>query len=135
MHRAQGFFPIDAKSVETALNELDAHLTLRTFLVGYQLTAADVAVWGAIRGNKIAYNAVKKASLVNFTRWYKFIEETYPWVPHTIQQANALALAKKAAKSAEGASYNIALPETQNGVVTRFPPEPSWVRLGPRAFD
>lgn len=31
----------------------------------------------------------------------------------------------KAVKAREGASYEIALPDTDKGVVTRFPPEPS----------
>jgi len=117
--------PTDFKSVEGPLHELDAHLTLRSYVVGYDLTVADLSVWGAIRGNKVAFAAVKKGSMLNVSRWFKFIEETNSWIAAAIQSANAQAAAKKATKSSEGASYDIALPDTDKGVITRFPPEPS----------
>ena len=105
--------------------ELDAHLILRSYVVGYSLTLADLAVWGAVRGNKVAYAAVKKGNILHVSRWFRFVEETNPWIANAVQSANAQAQAKKATKSAEGASYDIALPDTDKGVVTRFPPEPS----------
>ena len=100
-------------------------MTLRSYIVGYTLSIADLSVWGAIRGNKVAHAAMKKTSIQNVSRWFKFIEETSPWIASTIQSMNAQAQEKKAAKSKEGASYDIALPDTDKGVVTRFPPEPS----------
>ena len=105
--------------------ELDSHLTLRSYIVGYTLTIADLAVWGAIRGNKIGFAAVKKGNMLNLTRWYNFIDESNPWIATTLQGLNAAAQEKKAAKSKEGGSFDIALPDTEKGVVTRFPPEPS----------
>ena len=123
--RASRLQATDPKATEAQLLELDAHLTLRSYIVGYSLTAADVAVWGAIRGNKIATATIKKGAIVNVTRWYKFIDESNPWVSAAIQSANAQAQSKKTAKSAEGGSYGIGLPDTEKGVVTRFPPEPS----------
>ena len=123
--KTASFFPTDFKSVDGPLLELDAHLTLRSHIVGYTLTVADLSVWGAIRGNKIAYAAVKKGALLNVNRWFKFIDETNPWIVAAVHSANAQAQAKKATKSSEGASYDIALPDTEKGVVTRFPPEPS----------
>ena len=63
--------------------------------------------------------------MLNINRWFKFIDETNPWIVTAILSANAQAQAKKATKSSEGASYDIALPDTEKGVVTRFPPEPS----------
>ena len=125
MNRSIGFYKADHKSIENPLQELDAHLTLRSYIVGYSLSAADLVVWGAIRGNKIAFAAVKKGAIFNVSRWFRFIDETCPWIATAIQSANAQAQSKKSAKSAEGASYDIALPETDKGVVTRFPPEPS----------
>ena len=118
-------FPTDFKSIDGPLLELDAHLTLRSHVVGYNLTVADLSVWGAIRGNKVAYAAVKKGAMLNVNRWFKFVDETNPWIAAALHSANAQAQAKKATKSSEGASYDIALPDTENGVVTRFPPEPS----------
>jgi len=125
LERTVSLHPTDFKSVEGPLHELDAHLTLRSYVVGYDLTVADLSVWGAIRGNKVAFAAVKKGSMLNVSRWFKFIEETNIWIAAAIQSANAQAAAKKATKSSEGASYDIALPETEKGVITRFPPEPS----------
>ena len=107
------------------MHEFDAHLTIRSYIVGYSLTIADLAIWGAIRGNKVAVAAVRKGNMINLGRWFKFIEETNPWIATAVQSANAQAAAKKATKSSEGASYDIALPDTEKGVVTRFPPEPS----------
>ena len=125
LSRTAVFYPTDFKSVEGHLLELDAHLTLRSYIVGYTLTIADLSVWGAIRGNKVAYAAVKKGAMLNLSRWFRFIEETNPWIVTAVLSANAQAQAKKTAKSSEGASYDIALHDTEKGVVTRFPPEPS----------
>ncbi|KAL9577922.1 MAG: hypothetical protein Q9212_006052 [Teloschistes hypoglaucus] len=129
--RTNGFIPTDFKSVEGPLLELDSHLTLRSFVVGYSLTPADLAVWGAIRGNKVAYAAVKKGAMLNVTRWFKFVEETNMWIAPAVQSLNAHAQERKVAKSKEGANYDIALPDTDKGVVTRFPPEPSgYLHIG-----
>ncbi|MCJ1275927.1 hypothetical protein MMC21_003732 [Puttea exsequens] len=129
--RTTSFTPADFKSVEGPLHQLDAHLTLRSYVVGYTLTIADLSVWGAIRGNKVAYAAVKKGNMLNVSRWFKFIDETNPWIAEAIALANAQAQAKRSAKSSEGASYDIALPDKDKGVVTRFPPEPSgYLHIG-----
>ena len=122
----KNFFVADFKSAEAALLELDSHLTLRSYIIGYGLTPADLAIWGAIRGNKVALAAIRKGAMLSVSRWFHFIEETNPWIATAIQSANAQAQAKKTAKSSEGASYDIALPDTEKGVVTRFPPEPSY---------
>ena len=119
------FAGLDAKATQGQLFELERHLTLRSCLIGYSITAADVAFWGAIRGNKVAAAAVKKGALINVSRWHRFIEESCPWIAPAIQSVNAQAQAKKEAQSARGANYGIGLPDTDKGVVTRFPPEPS----------
>jgi len=127
MTRLPKFFPPDFKSVEGPLFELDSHLTLRSHIVGYTLTTADILIWGAIRGHKAAASAMKKGSMINVSRWFRYIEEANPWITAAVQSMNAQAQAKKAADSSKGASYDIALPDTDKGVVTRFPPEPSYV--------
>lgn len=106
---------------------LDTHLLLRSFVVGYSLSTADIALWGALRGNRIAVAALKKGNLVNLTRWYRFLEELCPWASSAVESMNAVDRKKKLAKSKEGGSYDIDLRNTENGVVTRFPPEPSYV--------
>ena len=98
---------------------------MRSYLVGYSLSIADLSVWGAIRGNRVAHAAIKTGSMINMCRWFRFVEETNPWIAVAVQSLNQAAREKKAAKSKEGGSYDIALPDTDKGVVTRFPPEPS----------
>lgn len=123
--RIPALIPTDFKAIEGPLLELDAHLTLRSFIIGYSLTVADLCVWGVIRGNKIAYAAMKKGTMLNVSRWFRYIEEAHQWIATALQSLNAQAQEKRSAKSKEGASYDIALPDTASGVVTRFPPEPS----------
>lgn len=119
------FATLDFKALDAHLQRLDRHLLLRSFIVGYSLSAVDVALWSAIRGNRVASTAIKKGSLANLTRWYNFVESLCPYAGSVYEALTASAKAKKAAKSKEGASYDIALQNTDKGVVTRFPPEPS----------
>ncbi|KAI9707612.1 MAG: hypothetical protein M1836_000573 [Candelina mexicana] len=129
--RANDLTALDFKAIEGSLSELDSHLTLRSYIVGYALTIADLNVWGVLRGNRVAYAYLKKDQLVNLGRWFRFIEEANPWITTMIDQMNAQARDKKTAKSKEGASYDIALQDTEKGVVTRFPPEPSgYLHIG-----
>ncbi|KAJ5837031.1 hypothetical protein N7447_003057 [Penicillium robsamsonii] len=122
---------LDFKALDPVLQRIDAHLLMRSFIVGYSLSTPDIAIWGALRGNRVAVAALKKGSLVNLTRWYRFLEELCPWTTAAVESMNAVAKEKKVAKSKEGASYDIALKNTENGVVTRFPPEPSgYLHIG-----
>jgi len=106
------------------MQELDAHLTLRSYLVGYSLSVADIIVWGALRGNKVAYSMIKR-NKNNISRWFNFVNSTNPWMATAVADLNATALQKRAVASAEGGSYDIGLSHVEGGVVTRFPPEPS----------
>lgn len=122
---------MDFKALDPLLQRLDTHLILRSFVSGYSLSTPDIALWGALRGNRVAVAALKKGALVNVTRWYRFLEELCPWATSAVESLNAVAKEKKMAKSKEGGSYDIALRNTENGVVTRFPPEPSSVPFCP----
>lgn len=121
---------LDFKALDPHLQRLDAHLVLRSFIVGYSLSTADIALWGALRGNRVGVAAIKKGSLVNLTRWFRFLEELCPWATAALEAMNAAAKEKKA-KTSQGANYDIALLNTEKGVVTRFPPEPSgYLHIG-----
>lgn len=127
----EAFAPLDFKALDPELQRLDTHLLLRSFVVGYALSTADIALWGAIRGNRVAVAAIKKGSLFNVTRWFYFLEDLCPWATSTLEVLNQAVREKKAAKAKEGASYDIALLNTEKGVVTRFPPEPSgYLHIG-----
>ncbi|KAK1070771.1 glutamate--tRNA ligase [Friedmanniomyces endolithicus] len=122
--RAQAFEPLDLKKLQQPIGELDNHLTLRSYIVGHEVSEADLDVWKALRGNRVAFGYIKGGALVNLWRWFSFIAETED---PTIEQSN------KPAKEVvdEGASYDIGLQGTENGVVTRFPPEPSgYLHIG-----
>jgi glutamyl-tRNA synthetase len=123
--KVSNFESLDFKVLEPHLLELDSHLTLRSHIVGYFLSVADLVIWGVLRGNRVAVAAIKKGTYVNVTRWFKYVEETCPLTVRVMEELNAQAKEKKASKSKEGASYDIALKDTEKGVVTRFPPEPS----------
>lgn len=103
------------------VNELDKYLTLRTYINGYEQTDDDIELWKAVRQNRIAIGLVKQGNKAapNLARWFTFIEETaHPTIELPSRPA-------KDAAQDEGGSYDIGLPDTEKGVVTRFPPEPS----------
>ncbi|KAL1955191.1 hypothetical protein VTO42DRAFT_8956 [Malbranchea cinnamomea] len=130
LKRSADLQPLDFKALDKPLKELDSHLTLRSHIVGHALTLADIVVWGILRGNRVAIAGIRKSSN-NVSRWFTYIEEAYPWVNEGVAELNASAQRKKAAASAAGGSYNIGLQNTDKGVVTRFPPEPSgYLHIG-----
>lgn len=116
----------DFKTVEPHLVALDKHLILRTYIEGYTIGKTDTKIWVAIRTNKPANAFLKKGALVNLTRWFTYVEQTHPEIQAEIKAKDDTEKARKAALSKAGASYNMALQETEKGVVTRFPPEPSY---------
>jgi glutamyl-tRNA synthetase len=122
--RAETLKPLNLKQIEGPLGELDAHLTLRSYIVGYSLTDADTTVWKTLRANRVAHAYIKQSLMVNLSRWFFFIEAT---------AQPSIDLPTRPAKEAgdEGASYDIGLPDVEKGVVTRFPPEPSgYLHIG-----
>jgi glutathione S-transferase len=126
--RAEALKPLNLKAIEPNLQELDAHLTLRSHIVGYTITDADTTVWKTLRENRVAHAFVKQNLMPNLCRWFRYIEEAYP-------QSVVLAERPKEAKGAKGkegkkddeANYDIGLQDVGDGsgIVTRFPPEPS----------
>ncbi|KAF3491577.1 glutamyl-tRNA synthetase [Arthroderma uncinatum] len=130
LKRSTEFRATDFKAMDKPMKELEAHLTLRSYIVGYGLTLADLVVWATLRGNRVMSGAVKR-STNSVGRWFNFIEALYPWIGQGGAEVAAGAMKKRVAASAAGASYNIGLPDTDKGVVTRFPPEPSgYLHIG-----
>lgn len=129
--RAESLKPLNLKQIEPQLAELDAHLTLRTHIVGYGVTDADTTVWQTLRGNRVAHAYIKQNLMPNLCRWFRYIEEAYPQQT-TLPERPAAAKGKdgkggKEKKADDGASYDIGLQDVGDGsgIVTRFPPEPS----------
>lgn len=115
----------DFKTIEPHLVALDKHLTLRTYLDGYQLGENDKAIWTALRTNRAGSSYIVKGALPNLLRWYAFVDATHPEIQDSIKADEAEKRKKTAAASKAGGNFNLALQDTQNGVVTRFLPEPS----------
>lgn len=108
----------DFKSLEPLVLQLEKYLTLRTYIEGYDLSATDRKVWSALRTNKVAMGFMRKGTFASVTRWFNYLEATHPDLKEEVAGPK---------KSKTGANYNIGLQNTENGVVTRFPPEPSYV--------
>jgi glutamyl-tRNA synthetase len=136
-----------------AARSLDDYLRPRSFLVGRGLTAADVAVWGALaaspvfpkarRGDGGGGGAAKPTSapLPHLGRWFDLVASQPACAaaldahdPRRRQQAaDAAAVAAGGRAKADGGSFDVELPgdPRRGAVVVRFPPEPSgYLHIG-----
>ncbi|AAS53635.2 AFR264Wp [Eremothecium gossypii ATCC 10895] len=128
----------DFKKLSGSLEKLDAHLNLRTFVLGgMQPTVADVAVWGALRSNGPVGSIIKNKVYVNVSRWYTTLElipafgGAHEFLAKSLKELKAAGNVNKK-KETHKANFEIDLPDAKIGeVVTRFPPEPSgYLHIG-----
>ncbi|KAJ2847423.1 glutamate--tRNA ligase [Coemansia brasiliensis] len=129
------------KDLEQAFAQLDHHLQMRSYLAGYTVTAADVAVWGALRASAIFQRNLKLESQQvlgeALLRWYAHIS-TQPFVERlneSLAQLQANSSKKGGSgenKSTDQGKFDLGLENVEDGkVVTRFPPEPSgYLHIG-----
>ncbi|KAL4439440.1 hypothetical protein ABPG77_008769 [Micractinium sp. CCAP 211/92] len=135
---------VPGSGFEAACASVDAFLSLRTFLVGYGPTLADVACWAQLQLT-LQWDRLKKGGAVaHLARWYEFMNS----IPELAAAAEAYGLKRRSApaKHASAAdaelakakgggdtgSFDVGLKDAQMGkVVTRFPPEPSgYLHIG-----
>ena len=114
----------DFKAVEPFLFELNRSLTLRSFVHGHAFSEKDTLLWTAICLNKVALGLIRRSIFINVTRWYTYLESTYPEVQQSAKVRKNGAKAGNA-DHVQTSRYGIELQNTHHGVVTRFPPEPS----------
>ncbi|KAF8982271.1 hypothetical protein BGZ46_001552 [Entomortierella lignicola] len=122
----------DFKTLDVIFQQLNHHLTLRSYFVGYKISVADIALWGALKANAIFARQLKtgKDLGVYLARWFNhisaqaFVETAFA----DIAKANE---STKVTKADQG-SFDINLVDAEMGkVVTRFPPEPSgYMHIG-----
>jgi len=126
--RSEALQPLNLKQIEPQLAELDAHLTLRSHIVGYALSDADTTVWNVLRGNRVAHAFIKQNLMPSLCRWFRYIEEAYPQSVVVVSGGGKGKEAKEGGKEKnDEANYDIGLQDVGDGsgIVTRFPPEPS----------
>ncbi|PKA63043.1 Glutamine--tRNA ligase [Apostasia shenzhenica] len=63
---------------ESACLHVDGHLALRTFLVGYSLSVADIAVWSGLAGTGQRWESLRKSTKYqSLVRWFISICEEF----------------------------------------------------------
>ncbi|XP_060735892.1 bifunctional glutamate/proline--tRNA ligase isoform X1 [Tachysurus vachellii] len=119
-----------------ALAELDAALSLRTFLVGHKVTLADLCVWASLKGSREWQAAqAKPGSFPHVCRWFSFLSSQMPFSEVGTKWASKLSssLAAPVAKEKkQDLGKFVELPGAEMGkVVVRFPPEASgYLHIG-----
>ncbi|KAK9829157.1 hypothetical protein WJX72_004236 [[Myrmecia] bisecta] len=131
---------VSGGGLEGACAVANHYLSLRTYLVGYALSVADIACWGQLQG-LLQWDKLKRSgSHPHLARWTELVggvpELAEVLEQHAPKRRRTAGEVNKDAASGRGGgdtgSYNIDLPDAVEGkVVTRFPPEPSgYLHIG-----
>eukprot|EP00252_Welwitschia_mirabilis_P000333 TRINITY_DN10369_c0_g1_i1.p1 TRINITY_DN10369_c0_g1~~TRINITY_DN10369_c0_g1_i1.p1 ORF type:complete len:721 (-),score=128.64 TRINITY_DN10369_c0_g1_i1:353-2515(-) len=132
---------------EKACSYVDSYLSLRTFLVGYSLSLADLVVWSSLASTGQRWESFRKSKkFQNLVRWYNSILSEHKILGELVHKyvgkrgvGRPGTLNIKDSDSGEGnkkekteGSFDIDLPGADIGkVCTRFPPEPSgYLHIG-----
>ncbi|XP_057862359.2 glutamate--tRNA ligase, cytoplasmic isoform X1 [Cryptomeria japonica] len=136
---------------EKACTYVDNYLSLRTFLVGYNLSVADIAIWSGLAGAGQRWEGIRKSKKYqNLVRWFNSILSEYPILsevvdkyvgrrgigkpkPVNLKESELNGIKNESnEKAKEEGSFDIDLPDAEMGkVCTRFPPEPSgYLHIG-----
>jgi glutamyl-tRNA synthetase len=134
IERSKALSAPNFRQVQASLEELNAHLTLRSHIAGYNVSCADLIVWAVLSSNHVALSWIRKARN-SVTRWYNYIEASNSRAKEAFNEVHAASsqdkIATRAAAAAVGASYDIDFPQKSGPIVTRFPPEPSgYLHIG-----
>lgn len=128
-----GFKSNKFPELQVTFNKIDEHLKLRTFLVGQDLSVADILVWAALRAVPVwnkNFKDANKAIGSEIFRWFGFVGSQDVFVQAQTVQVDEAAKLKE--KKKDQGSFEVALDNAEMGkVVTRFPPEPSgYLHIG-----
>ncbi|KAI8848751.1 tRNA synthetases class I, catalytic domain-containing protein [Chytridium lagenaria] len=105
---------------------------MRSFLVGYSVSLADLACWGALKSIPVFTKQIKAGGDIGVyvTRWFNYLESLDYVISAVADVEKAKNTANKSNK--DQGSFEIGLKDAAIGkVVTRFPPEPSgYLHIG-----
>ncbi|XP_020590614.1 glutamate--tRNA ligase, cytoplasmic isoform X2 [Phalaenopsis equestris] len=87
---------------------VDEYLVLRSFLVGYSLSIADIAIWSGLAGTGQRWESLKKSrKFQNLVRWFNSIAEEYS----SLNEVTGIYVGKRGL----GKSPSTNLPRTSKG--------------------
>lgn len=116
----------DATSGTTIPSILEDHLATRTYIVGHQLSLADIAMY--ILCKRLSFKT--SSNSVHLSRWFTLMQSTLPTVP-TLKVAKNKVDNKSDGKDDEEESCPPLVDAVEGKVCTRFPPEPSgYLHIG-----
>jgi len=132
----------NSTEISTSLDELNRSLTPANFLVGYNFTLADFAVWSALIGNSKWNNLLDSGKAnTHVARWFNYCskQDIFQAVQPKLQSKSANNTAEKKPEKNNKLKANMEdggkffdLPGAEKGkVVVRFPPEASgYLHIG-----